>query len=174
MKETSAQQVASRIRFEVVTYAGFPASATGVAPTLRDEATRVPCTSCPAMRYELPSSIDPQTASRRAGASIRLLRSVRTAGMVVAAPMPMSVSAMARRRASGIRFATSKPTPKASAARVATRNPNCDGRRTRFMCEISAARVSNSRAGSFARFLHHHETTLGRAPWVFRLISPGR
>jgi len=159
----SAQQVASRIRFEV-SLRRF----SGICERCCADTERV----SNARARDTPLAV--QTASRRAGASVRLPRNVRTAGMVVAAPMPMRVNAMARRRGSGILLATSKPTPNASAARVPTKNPNCDGRRTRFMGEISAAPVSNSRAGSFARFLHHNETTEGRASWAFRLISPGR
>ena len=50
-----------------------------------------------------------------------------TAGTVLATPIPIKVRARALRLRSGILFATSIPTPRASAARVATTKPRVGG-----------------------------------------------
>ena len=55
------------------------------------------------------------------------------AGIVVATPMATSVRPTARRRDSGMRSATSSPSPKARAARVPMTNPRSGGLKTRFM-----------------------------------------
>src|SRR5690242_15846836 len=51
---------------------------------------------------------------------VRLRRSIRTAGTVVAAPIPRSASPIRFRRSSGMRLAASSPRPNARAARVPT------------------------------------------------------
>lgn len=53
--------------------------------------------------------------------------------MVLSAPIPISVRAIARRRRRGIRRATSIPTPIASAARVAITKPNVGGLMVMFL-----------------------------------------
>ena len=131
-KKYQRNTVARRIRFEAFACAGFPASAT----VLRRHFMIQQRTCRPGTARRLSGS---HTASLRRGVSVRLPSTARTAGIVVAAPIPINVRAMARRRGSGMRLATRSPAPKARAARVATTNPNSEGRSTKFISNLRPA-----------------------------------
>jgi hypothetical protein len=67
----------------------------------------------------------------------RLRRRNSAAGTVVAAPNPTNATPNLRRRSSENLRETKSPTPNASAARVATMNPNLRGVRTNFFIRPS-------------------------------------
>jgi len=81
--------------------------------------------------------------------AVRLRIRALMAGMVVAAPMPMNVKAIARRLSAGIRSASSNPRPKPSAARVPTMKPKSGGVSVNVVCTGTSTQIqSKARAGT--------------------------
>src|SRR6185503_19098677 len=81
----------------------------------------------------VPSKDEPLNGSRSgAGGAVRLRRSIRMAGTVVATPTPRSAKPIRFRGPAGMRLAASRPSPNASAARVPTTNPNERGLRLKL------------------------------------------